>query len=301
LGFLDNKVVAITGASSGLGRAYAEAMAAEGARLLLNDVDTNALAESAAAAAATAARVERWAGSVGSWSGGERLVEACLEAYGRIDVLVSNAGILRQDEVWDLKEADLDDLYNVLLKGVVAAGSRAAREMKSQRAGCILNVTSRAAYGSYGRSLYAALKGAVASLTYSWALELAPYGVRVNALSPSAQTAMMAANTRFAVGGTAPTKGTAPRRTGTAAEVAPLAVYLASDEGAWVTGQAIALGGDLLALVAHPKDMRQTFKPGGWSVADLVAYFRSTAGGRLEPVGIGSAAYPWPDGLRNDE
>src|SRR6185503_13251801 len=99
---------------------------------------------------------------------------------------VSNAGILRQDEVWDLKETDLDDLYAVLLKGVVAAGSRAAQAMKAQRAGCILNVTSRAAYGSYGRSLYAAMKGAVSALTYSWALELAPFGVRVNAISPSA-------------------------------------------------------------------------------------------------------------------
>src|SRR5437899_13100133 len=101
-------------------------MAAEGARLLLNDVDATALAETAAAIAEIGARVESWAGSVGTWSGGERVVEACVEAYGRIDVLVSNAGILRQDEVWDLKEADLDDLYNVLLKGVVAAGGRAA-------------------------------------------------------------------------------------------------------------------------------------------------------------------------------
>lgn len=297
MGLLSEKAIAISGAGAGLGRAYAEAMALEGGRIFALDIDEAGLVETQSRITTTGGEIVARPGSIGSWNGGIELVEGCLEAFGQIDVLVNNAGNLRQDEVWDLKEQDVDDLYAVLCKGVIAAGHRASLAMKERRSGVILNVTSRAAYGSYGRGVYAGFKAAVASLTYTWALELAPFDVRVNAISPSANTAMMAANIRFPVGGMGVVSGPRPRRTGGAAEVAPLAVFLASDEAAGITGQVIALGGDLLALVAHPKDIRSTFKPGGWSVADLITYFRTTAGGELEPVGIGSTTYPWPDGL----
>ncbi len=301
MGLLDGKNAVVTGAGRGIGRAYALALAQEGANAVVNDVDGAEAEKVVQEIAALGRKAVADSSSVADFNQAEALIQKCLDSFGRIDILVNNAGILRDRMSWNMSEEEWDAVIAVHLKGTFNCARHAMTHMRAQQSGVIINVTSGAHYGNTGQCNYAAAKGGIASLTYTWAMELARYGVRVNCISPSARTRMTdsipdaARQLRATQGlGAGPVQ---PRR-GEPEEVAPLAVWLASDQANWVTGQIFGLGGDRFCLVAHPKDINISFKPGGWSVQDILQYARATAASALEPVGIGASTYQWYDGVK---
>ena len=301
MGLLDGKNAVVTGAGRGIGRAYALAMAREGANVVVNDMDVEEAEKVVKEIEGLGAKAVADGNSVASWSGAEAMIQKCVDTFGRIDVLLNNAGILRDRMSWNMSEEEFDAVIAVHLKGTFNCARHAMVHMRAQQSGSIINVTSIAHYGNTGQSNYAAAKGGIASLTYTWAMELSRYGVRVNCISPGARTRMTdsipdaARQLRSAQG--LREEPTGPRL-GEPEEVAPLAVWLASDQANWVTGQIFGLNGDKFNLVAHPKDINISFKPGGWSVQDIVQYARTTVASSLEPVGIGVRTYQWYDGVK---
>lgn len=298
MGAVEGKAVVITGGGGVLGRAYAAALAREGARVVVNDVDSAKAEPVVASIVEAGGEAILDATSVDSWEGGERIVGACLDRFGRIDGLVASAHQVRLRPIWDLRERDLDTTLDIHVKGHFSCVHHAARAMREQGSGSIVTISSRALNGLPGGSTYAAAKGAIMSATFSWALELADAGVRVNAINPAAMLTPgeparhMRWHWDFTVdemGWTEPVPD--------ADSVAPLVVYLQSDASSWVTGQVIFLSGDTLALLRHPREERFAFRPEGWSVEDLTLHFRETVGASLEMPGMAVPHYRWYDGV----
>ena len=244
MGALEGKAVIVTGAGRGLGRAYAMAMAAEGARLLINDVDVEEAEGVAREIREVGGTAAADGGSVARWDEARGVVEHCVDEYGALDVLVSNAGLYRVAPIWEAKEEELDAIIGVNVKGVFAMARHAVDVMIPQGRGCILNVTSGAQAGLEGRSIYSASKAGVAGLTYTMALDLAQHGIRVNGISPLARTRM----SDMSVKGGYPTTANVPPET-----IAPLVVFLASDAAANVTGQIVRLQGKHAEPVLPPQ------------------------------------------------
>lgn len=282
MGVLDGKAVIVTGSGRGLGRAYATAMAREGARLVINDIDI-------AEAERTAQEIRAQGGTavpngedVASWNGARRLVEHCVKEFGGIDVLVNNAGVLYAVPFTEATEEQINTTIAVNLKGTLNVARHAVDHMVPRRRGCIINVSSGSQSGLLLRSVYGASKGGVSSFTYNLAMELAPHGIRVNAISPLAHTRMW----------DAPEARRFP-----ADKVAPLVVFLASDDASYVTGQVVRLEGDTLGLFSHPEPVHPVILKGGWTLDDLRKHFRGTPGRRLLPVGLRARGYEYYQGL----
>jgi NAD(P)-dependent dehydrogenase (short-subunit alcohol dehydrogenase family) len=189
-GLVEGRVCAVTGARRGIGRAHVEALLAEGARVVVNDVadpDVDGLGDDAVA----------HVGDVSTTGGADGLLRTALDTWGRLDVVVNNAGIARDRMLVNLSEEDWDDVLRVHLKSTFLVTQRAARHWRERsKAGDELDarvvntVSSVGLYGNVGQANYAAAKGAIASFTLVAAMELERYGVTVNALCPTALTAM---------------------------------------------------------------------------------------------------------------
>jgi 3-oxoacyl-[acyl-carrier protein] reductase len=300
MGALDGKVIALTGGAGKLGSACAIGLAKEGAKLLINDINPTALKAALAAVEAAGGRAIGNGDDVLSWSGAGRAIDACVEAFGRIDGLVNCAHRYRHGAIWEMDEEAIDITSSAHVKGHFATAHHAARHMRKRRSGSILTLTSVALHGIPGRSPYAAVKGAIVSATWSWALELAEYGVRVNSVSPvfqlrpGANKPTMHVRWRYAFDAkdTSPPGFDMP----TAETNVPIVVYLLSDESRWVSGQVIFLSGDTLAVMQQPQ-YRFAFQPQGWSFVDLKLRFRDTVGAELSPPGLGAPAYQWYNGV----
>jgi 3-oxoacyl-[acyl-carrier protein] reductase len=155
--------------------------------------------------------------------------------------------------------------------------------------GCIVNTTSGAHFGNFGQTNYAAAKGAIASMTYTWALELSRYGIRVNCVAPSGST-RMTQTARDAEGNEIELPFWDPKLNG------PIVAYLMSDEGDWVTGQVLACGMERLGVMRQPAYGKTLTREGGWDVESVRREFRSSLGSDLEPFGLAKAPYPHRDG-----
>lgn len=239
---LRGKATAVTGATRGIGRAIALAFAREGADVLVTGRD-------AAAGRAVCAEIEAlgrgavWhAADLGRVSEARGVVAAAVAAFGRLDVLVNNAGLFERKPALELTEPDWDRLLDVNLKGAFFCAQAAARVMAG-RGGVILNVASDAAWsgGLNPCAHYAASKAGMVSITRSLAKELAPQGIRVNALAPG----LIATDMGGTAGATLPGLVIPLGREGTPEEVAACAVFLASDEASYVTGANLNLSGGL--------------------------------------------------------
>jgi len=253
--------VVVTGAGQGLGRAHALALAEAGARLVVNDVKN---ADEVAAEIGAVASV----GDVADWDYAASLVATAVEAYGRLDALVNNAGLVRDRMLVNLSEAEWDEVLRVDLKGHVAPLRHAAAywrdEAKAGRpvAARVVNTSSGAGLmGSVGQVNYAAAKAGVAAVTQVAAVELKRYGVTVNAIAPSARTAMTA--DVFADAMRTPTDGfdaMAPEN------VSPLVVWLCGADSAFVTGRVFEISGGSLSVVdgwqhGEPVDAGRRWQP----------------------------------------
>ncbi|MBA2274692.1 MAG: SDR family oxidoreductase [Actinobacteria bacterium] len=249
---LEGKVCIITGAGNGIGRAVAEAFARRGARVVVNDVDRAAAEEVVLGLGSDATADDHAIGTVAAADG---LLAGALDLFGRVDVLVNNAGVLRDRMLHNMSEGEFDEVIRVHLKGTWACGRAVVRHWrplaKAEGPGApnrkIINVTSASGLiGAVGQSNYAAAKMGVVGLTKSWAKELGPLSINVNAIAPAALTGMTeplmsdpqaAAKRldRFPLG-----------RYGSPDEIAPAFVYLASDDSDYVTGQTLCVDGGLV-------------------------------------------------------
>jgi 3-oxoacyl-[acyl-carrier protein] reductase len=292
---LSGKVAAVTGGGRGIGRGHCLELAAAGAAVLVNDVEAALATEVVGAIEAAGGRAAASTADVGTRAGCEALVAECAGRFGRIDVMVSNAGVVRDRTLLKMADEEFELVWRVHVMGTFWCGQAAARRMVEQgQGGVIVNTTSAAHMGNFGQTNYAAAKGAIASMTYTWALELARHGIRVNAVSPMGTTRM---SDTFKGPDGVPVQAPFidPALNG------PMVVFLASDHGQAITGQVFGTGGDRVALLEHPRYGATMLKPGGWSVEDLIAHFPAQLGKRLEPVGLDKRPYPFYDGVKSKE
>jgi NAD(P)-dependent dehydrogenase (short-subunit alcohol dehydrogenase family) len=237
---LAGKSVAITGAGSGLGRAYALACADHGARVTVNDIDADAVDETCDAIVRSGGRATPHVGSIASWKVAQELIALASDGGG-LDGLVANAAINHHALPWLDSEETIRRTTEVNALGVQFVGVHAMRAMLDM-GGSIVTATSGARFGIPRMSTYGASKGAVSAMTAAWAVDGRPYGIRVNAVSPLAHTRMSAADDRADRPRLA-----APER------IAPLIVALLSDGSDGVTGLTFRFDGDELSVYEEPK------------------------------------------------
>jgi NAD(P)-dependent dehydrogenase (short-subunit alcohol dehydrogenase family) len=284
---LAGKRVVVTGASRGLGRAFAVAMAEQGASVVINGTQADRLAETADRIAATGNPCEQVLGSVAEVEVCRAIVARCVDTFGGIDVLVNNAGIVRDRTLLKMTPEEFDDVIAVNLRGTWAC-SQAAAEAMRDTGGTIINVVSNSGLtGAIGQTNYAAAKAGVVGMTLSWTRELARYGIRVNAVWPVAVTDMTqvvidhARRRAEEAGRTVPT----PEQIGLGDpdEVANVVVFLASDHAADVNGQVVTFNGRKMALWTHPREVNVEVRD-HWTLDDVVELFPTTVGAELQPL-----------------
>jgi NAD(P)-dependent dehydrogenase (short-subunit alcohol dehydrogenase family) len=281
MGHLDGKAVVVTGAGQGLGAAYARLAAAEGAAVLVNDVDAGLASTVVKSIRAQGGRAEAAVGTVATWESAGEIIAGCVSAFGTIDGLVNNAGVFRLAHPADQDPDDFRTVVEVNLLGTAYCGLHAIRAMLDQGGGSVVNVTSGAHAGSAAMGAYGASKGGVASLTYCWAADLLGTGVRVNAVSPNAHTRMAEAFEAYL--------GTAAQGQNIhkpPEQNAPAIVYLLSDAAAGLHGQVIRIDGDELSMIAHPTVLGTGVRDPQWTVDKVAAAFAAGAVGPLSPVGL---------------
>ncbi|MGH3887798.1 MAG: SDR family NAD(P)-dependent oxidoreductase [Pseudonocardiaceae bacterium] len=284
MGILDGKAVVITGAGRGLGEAYALHAARAGASVVVNDVDGELAEAVAARIAEQGGRAVASAQSVRDPDQASGVVERCLAEFGRVDGLVNNAALNHQALPWEEDVQAARELIEVNVLGVLYCGIAAARAMRRQRAGSIVNISSGSSFGSRRAGTYSASKGAVAAVTYSWALDLAEVGVRVNGVCPLAWTRMVERSSLLTQLRVMPER--------TPDRVAPLITYLLSDRAEGITGQLIRFTGDQLQIVRQPGFKVPVLHRDSWATEDIAAAFDGILDHHLEPFGFAKQTPP---------
>jgi len=298
---LTGKVAIVTGSGRGLGLAYAQELARQGAAVVINDVDAATAAEAVASIEAAGGKATAVVAPVGPSETAKQLVATAVETFGRLDILVTNAGVLRDTVLWKMSDEDFDLVTNVHLRGTFTCVREAAIHMREAGEGgriiCIGSPTGQR--GNFGQTNYAAAKAGIVGMVRTWALELKKAGITANAVIPVAATAMTATVPYFHAAVEADAKGEPMpdffRKEigfGGAGDVAPLIAHLASDAAAGVTGQAIGIGGDRLQVWSHPEPVATAFHDGGWSADALAAEFDTVVGAHLQSVGEKFPALP---------
>ncbi|MER6049182.1 SDR family oxidoreductase [Streptomyces sp. NPDC001793] len=298
---LTGKVAVVTGSGRGLGLAYAHALAAHGASVVVNDVDE--------AVAAAAAKYLTDAGGtavaevvpVGTAEAADRLVGRAVEEFGRLDALVTNAGILRDRVLWKMTDDDFDTVLGTHLKGTFTCARAAAVRMREQgEGGSLILIGSPAGQrGNFGQTNYAAAKAGIAAMARTWSMELARAGITVNAVIPVAATAMTETIPAFAPyiaamrnGEPLPDFLRKGEGFGTPEDCAALIPFLVSHAARAITGQAIGIGGDRVALWSHPQEVRVAYADGGWTPDTLADAWHTSVGAAPETVGIPAPRVP---------
>jgi len=294
MGKLDGKSAAVTGAGRGIGRGVAKALAAQGAAVVVNDVGVTVAGEKEPSSpAADVVREIKAAGGkavvnrddISNVAGGESLVNQAIKDFGKLDILVNVAGILRDRMIFNMSEQEWDDVIRVHLKGHYCTMRPASAHMRERKYGRIINFSSQSALGSTGQPNYAAAKAGIVGLTYSSANALAKYNITCNAIMPGAATRMTdtipAGRMPGATG--VPASETAEGTPRDPANIAPIVVFLASDEAAYVNGQVFGAAGYRITRYSHivPERVLMSDKP--WQIDQLFEVFKNTLGVDLIP------------------
>lgn len=288
---VEGKVAIVTGAGRGIGREIALLLAKEGAKVVVNDSggrEDGTGSETKVAAEAVKA-IKNAGGEgvpnydpVGTMESGKRIIQTALDNFGKLDILVNNAGILRDRMIFNMTEEEWDGVIAVHLKGTFACTREAVRLMKEQRGGRIINFTSTAGLvGNVGQANYGAAKMGIVGFTKIVALDMAKYNVTANCISPFAWTRLI---------GTIPTDTEVQRRKVeklkkmSPADIAPLIVYLSSDEAQYVTGQVFGVRGKEIFIFSQPRPIRSIHHSEGWTPARISEMFKGTLGMHLVPL-----------------
>ena len=273
---LDGRAVVVTGAGRGLGRAFAMHIARVGGAVVANDIDADLAEETATLIRDGGGAAIGSAHDVADLEAAQAIVDLCVAEFGRLDGLVSNAGLNYEALPPDEDPHRVRELIEVNVLGVIYTGLAAVRAMAGH-GGSIVNISSGASLGQRTLGTYAASKGAVASLTYSWALDLEAAGIRVNAVCPVAQTRMVHASERAQ-------RNCPPDSTPD--KIAPLVVFLLGDAAVGVTGQMIRCNGPQLHIVGQPYLKTPILERESWDAASVERAFTEVFQAHLEPYGL---------------
>ncbi len=291
MGILDGRAAVVTGGGRGIGRGHCLHLAEQGAAVVVNDVDLGEARKVVDEITAKGGKASANRDDVGARPGARALIAQCVDEFGAIHALVNNAGNVRDRSFLKMTDEEFSDVLRVHVHGTFLCGQEAALRMREQgTGGSIVNTVSAAHFGNFGQTNYAGSKGAIASMTYTWAVELSRYGIRVNAISPSGTTRMSA--TARVGGKDVEFPFIDPVLNG------PFVAYLCSDEANWITGQIFGTGGDRVVIVEQPRYGTGMFKPGGWSVDDIRKHFKTHLGSKLEPFGLMKPPYAFLDGVK---
>lgn len=276
---LQDKVIVVTGAGNGIGRDFALALAAEGAKVVVNDLGTNASGEGADAGPAQqvvneikAAGGEAVANtdSVADWNAANRIVQTALDTYGRIDGVINNAGILRDRMFFRMSPDEWKAVIDVHLNGSFFVARAAANHFKEQGSGSFVHMTSTSGLvGNFGQANYAAAKMALVGMSKSIALDMARYNVRSNVIAPFAWSRLI---------GTIPTETPEEQarvermKRMETAKIAPLAAYLMADESKDVSGQIFAVRANEIFLFNHNRPIRSVHRAEGWTPTSVAEH-----------------------------
>jgi NAD(P)-dependent dehydrogenase (short-subunit alcohol dehydrogenase family) len=288
---LKDKVAVVTGAARGIGREIALLMAKNRAKVVVNDyggsasgagTETAPADEAVSAIKALGGQAVANYDSVATMAGGANIVQTALDHFGRIDIVVNNAGILRDRMIFNMSEEEWDAVIATHLKGCFAVTRAAAPHMREQKWGRFINMTSTSGLvGNVGQANYAAAKLGIVGLTKAVALDMARYNVTANCISPFAWTRMI---------GTIPQETEAQKarvekikRMGPE-HIAPIAVFLASEEAKDVSGQVFGVRGKEIMLFNHMRPVMRVHDDSGWTPERLAQMFPGTLRHHLIPV-----------------
>ncbi len=298
MGLLDGRVAIVTGSGRGIGRQFAICLAAEGAAVVVNDVGARLDGPAAAAEdpasevvgeiAAAGGQADANHDSVSEFAGAQRIVQTAVDAFGRVDILVNNGGIVRDRSLVKMEEAEFDAVIAVHLKGSFNCTRHAAPLMKDAGYGRIINITSSAGLrGNFGQTNYGAAKAGLMGMTFVWALELGRYGITVNAMAPAGITRMTEG--LYAGSDKEPPVTLDPSLN------APLVAFLASERAGHVNGQIFGRTDYSFTLFQQPRQIAWMYRDGGWTPSQVADAFDQTLGAHLQPVGM-----VMPKGLDQD-
>jgi NAD(P)-dependent dehydrogenase (short-subunit alcohol dehydrogenase family) len=297
---LEGKSVVVTGAGGGIGRDFALTMAAAGARILVNDIGTSVKGEGRDAGPAQLAvdEIRRQDGvavantdSVADWESANRIVQSAIDSFGKIDVVVNNAGILRDRFFFNMSIDEWRAVIDVHLNGSFYVSRAAAPYFKSQNSGCYVHMTSTSGLvGNLGQANYSAAKLGIVGLSKSIALDMAKYNVRSNCISPFAWSRMI---------GSIPTETDEQRarveklKSMETAKIAPLAVFLASDAAQDVTGQIFAVRANEIFLMSQSRPLRSVHRAEGWSAETISSHAIPALKAHFYPLDRSQDVFSW--------
>lgn len=274
--FLQDKVVLVTGAGGGIGRELALALAAEGASVLVNDLGSSVAGEGQDRSRAQAVVDEiRAAGgeasangdSVADWAAAHRMVEQALDTFGRIDAVINNAGILRDRFFHNMSADEWRTVIDVHLNGTFYVSRAAAPHFKAQQSGACIHMTSTSGLiGNLGQANYSAAKLGIVALSKSIALDMAKFGVRSNCISPFAYSRMIGSIPTDTPEQQARVERLQRMQTH---QIAPLAVYLASEAAREVSGQIFAVRANEIFLISQNRPVRSLHSGEGWTAQSI--------------------------------
>ncbi len=292
MGILDGKAAVVTGGGRGIGRGHCLHLAEQGAAVVVNDLDADEAAKVVEEIAQAGGKATPNSSDISTREGAAALIAQCVDEFGAVHAVVNNAGNVRDRTFLKMSDEEFMSVVMVHQAGTFMCSQEGARRMKEQgTGGAIVNTVSAAHFGNFGQTNYAASKGAIASMTYTWALELARAGIRVNAISPTGST-RMSSTYRGADGKEVELPFIDPTRNGA------FVAFLCSDHANWVSGQIFGTGGERVVILEQPAYGNAMYKDGGWGVDDLVAHFETHMRKELEPVGLMKNPYPFHDGIK---
>ncbi|MCH8849550.1 MAG: SDR family oxidoreductase [Chloroflexi bacterium] len=294
---LKDRVAIVTGAGRGIGKGEALLLAAEGAAVIVNDFGGTSAGEGGEKTPAeeVVAEIEKAGGkaaanyaNVADFAACEAMVQQAVDTFGRLDIVVNNAGILRDRMIFNMSEEEWDTVLAVHLKGHFNLTRHACVVFRQQRSGVIVNTSSESGLGNRGQANYAAAKEGIVGLTRTTARDMGRYGVRCNAIRPRAATRltisddMRDAAKRGGAAGMTPEMLNAFEKANPAEAIAPLVVWLCTDEASNINGRTFLVVGNQVGLYSEPKIVAEARSDGGWTIDELSKLMPEKVSGDLK-------------------